>query len=103
MLRCQFLCRVLKTLCIIKIALKLSYFCKKMQNFQALGAPIPDPKIIPPPSRIFHYAPAHKYEPDFFFTNRKPFFRKASGVFAKKLTALVKMKFDIDICLLYMF
>ena len=26
----------------IKIALKLSYFCKKMQNFLALGAPPPD-------------------------------------------------------------
>ena len=26
----------------IKIALKLSYFCKKMQNFRALGAPPPD-------------------------------------------------------------
>ena len=26
----------------IKIALKLSYFCKKMQNFQALEAPPPD-------------------------------------------------------------
>ena len=35
MLRCQFLCYVLKTLFFIKIALKLSYFCKKMQNFRA--------------------------------------------------------------------
>ena len=35
MLRCQFLCYVLKRLFFIKIALKLSYFCKKMQNFRA--------------------------------------------------------------------
>ena len=44
MLRCQFLCHVLKALFFIKTALKLSYFCKKMQNFQALGAPPPDPR-----------------------------------------------------------
>ena len=43
MLRCQFLCHVLKALFFIKIALKLSYFFKKMQNFGALGAPPPDP------------------------------------------------------------
>ena len=49
MLRCQFLCHVLKTLFFIKIALKLSYFWKNMQNFQALGAPLPDPPNIPPP------------------------------------------------------
>ena len=28
----------------ITIALKLSYFCKKMQNFRALWAPPPDPR-----------------------------------------------------------
>ena len=44
MLRWQFLCHVLKALFFIKIALKLSYFCKKMQNFQALGAEPPDPR-----------------------------------------------------------
>ena len=38
MLRYQFLCHVLKALLFIKIALKLSYYCKKMQNFRALGA-----------------------------------------------------------------
>ena len=48
MLRCQFLCHVLKALFFIKIALKLSYFCKKMQNFRALGAPPPDPQTSPP-------------------------------------------------------
>ena len=48
MLRYQFLCHVLKVLFFIKIALKLSYFCKKMQNFQALGAPPPDPQDSPP-------------------------------------------------------
>ena len=44
MLRCQFLCHVLKALLFIKIALKLSSFCKKMQNFRALEAPPPDPQ-----------------------------------------------------------
>ena len=39
----QFLCHVLKVLCFIKIALKLSYICEKKQNFQALGAPPPNP------------------------------------------------------------
>ena len=37
MLHCQFLSHVLKALFFIKIALKLSYFCKKMHNLQALG------------------------------------------------------------------
>ena len=40
----KFLCHVLKALFFIKIVLKLSYFCKKMQNFRALGAPAPDPQ-----------------------------------------------------------
>ena len=43
MLGCQFLCHVLKALFSIKIALKLSSFCKKMQNFRALGASPPHP------------------------------------------------------------
>ena len=34
-----------------KIALKLSYFCKKMQNFRARGAPPPDP--LPPAAKGF--------------------------------------------------
>ena len=33
-----------KVLFFIKTALKLSYFCKEMQNFRALGAPPPDPR-----------------------------------------------------------
>ena len=44
MLRCQLLCHILKALFFIKRALKRSYFCKKMQNFRALGAPPPDPR-----------------------------------------------------------
>ena len=36
MLRGQFLCHVLKVLFFIEIVLKLSNFCKKMQNFRAL-------------------------------------------------------------------
>ena len=34
----------LKALFFIKIALKLNYFSKKMQNFRALEAPPPDPR-----------------------------------------------------------
>ena len=64
----QFLCHVLKVLFFIKIALKLSYFWKKMQNFQALGALPPDPRASggwglrpqtpthSPPKRISAYA-----------------------------------------------
>ena len=52
MLRCQFLCLVLKALVFIKIALKLSYFCKKMQNFRTLGALPPDPQDSPPPLQM---------------------------------------------------
>ena len=44
MLRRQFLCYVLKAIFFIKIAPKLSYICKKMPNFWALGAPPPDPR-----------------------------------------------------------
>ena len=82
MLRCQFLCYVLKTLFFIKIALKLSYFCKKMQNFLGLGAPPPDPqpqlasggwrlrpqtqKLAPPPLRISGYAPGSIFGEDLF-------------------------------------
>ena len=43
----NFLCHVLNTLFLIKIVLKLSYFCKKMQNFRALPAPPPDPQNSP--------------------------------------------------------
>ena len=35
MLRCQFLCHVLKAKFFIEIALKLSYFCKTMQKFSS--------------------------------------------------------------------
>ena len=44
MLHCQILCHVLKALLFTKITPKLSYFCTKMQNFRALGAPLPDPR-----------------------------------------------------------
>ena len=36
---------------------KIKLFCKKMQNFQALGAPSPDPQNTLP-LRISGYAPA---------------------------------------------
>ena len=75
MLRCQFLRHVLKALFFIKIAQKLRYFCKKMQNFRALGDPPPDPRTsgswgqnpqtpetAPPPLRIFGYALAKEYQ-----------------------------------------
>ena len=53
----QFLCHVLKALFFIKIALKLSYFFKKMQNYRVLGAPPSDPQNSSPPSRISGYMP----------------------------------------------
>ena len=74
MLRCQFLCHVLKALFFIKIALKLRYFCKKMQTFRALGAPPPAPVGLrrlgaPPPDpqdgpplRISGYASGCAFE-----------------------------------------
>ena len=43
----NFLCHVLKALFFIKIVLKLSYFCKKMQKFRALGARPSDPQNSP--------------------------------------------------------
>ena len=62
----KFVCHVLEALFFIKIALKLSYFCKKLQNFRALGAETPslrqlgasppDPQDSPP-LRISGYAP----------------------------------------------
>ena len=47
MLRCQFLCHVLKALVFNKIALKFKLFLQKTQNFRALGAPPPDPQNSP--------------------------------------------------------
>ena len=45
MLRCQFQCHVLIALFYLKLALNLSYFCQKMQNFSsAKGAFSPDPR-----------------------------------------------------------
>ena len=45
--------------------------------------------------------PSDKYESDFFFTIEIPFFGKASRVFAKRLTALVKTKFNVNINVYY--
>ena len=45
--------------------------------------------------------PLDKYEPDFLFTIGIPFFGKASRVFAKRLTALVNTKFNVDINVYY--
>ena len=71
MLRCRFLCHVLKALFFIKIALKLSYFWKKNAKFRALGAKPPDPRAsgswglrpqtpkTASPLRIFRYAPGY--------------------------------------------
>ena len=52
----SFYATFLKALFFIKIALKLSSFCKKMQDFQALGASPQSPKTAPP-LRISGYAP----------------------------------------------
>ena len=85
MLRCQFLCHVLKAFFLFKYSflLILSYFCKKIAKFSsavgsapippylrckglcpqppAQGASPPDPKIAPPPQlRISGYAPVQE-------------------------------------------
>ena len=41
--------------------------------------------------------PPDKNEPDILFTIAIPFFGKASRMFEKKLTALVKTKFKVDV------
>ena len=84
MLRCQFLRHVLKASFFIKIAIKLSYFCKKMQNFRALGAEPLNPRasggcgLCPqtpktaPPLRVSGYAPAPVIVPwALLLTNQK--------------------------------
>ena len=60
-----------KGIIFIKIAPKLSYICKKMQNLRAMGAPPTDPRAsggwglcpqVPktaPPLQISGYAPEH--------------------------------------------
>ena len=45
--------------------------------------------------------PPNKYELDLLFTIGIPFFGKASRVFAKRLTSLVKTKFNVDINVYY--
>ena len=45
--------------------------------------------------------PSDKYEPDFLFTIGISFFGKALPVFAKRQTALVKTKFNVDINVYY--
>ena len=42
-LHCQFLCRILKAL-FYQTSSKIKLFLKKMQNFEALGAPPSDPQ-----------------------------------------------------------
>ena len=43
-LHCQFLCHVLKALIFIKIFVKFSYFCKKMQLFLCWGLRLQTPR-----------------------------------------------------------
>ena len=47
MLRCQFLCHVLKALFFIKIPLKLSYFCKKIAKFSSARGLRPQTPELP--------------------------------------------------------
>ena len=66
MLSCRFLCRhVLKALFFIKIALKLSHFCKKMQRppmaSGGWGLRPQTPKTAPP-FRMSGYAPGCAFE-----------------------------------------
>ena len=46
-----------KSIIFAKIALKLSYICKKMHSFRTLVAPPSYPQNGPPPLRISGYAP----------------------------------------------
>ena len=61
MLRCQLLCHILKALFFIKIALKLSYFCKKNAKFSSARSSAPRPPKQLSPLRISGYAPGNKY------------------------------------------
>ena len=61
MLRCQFLCHVLKALFFIKVALKLSYICKKMQNFRGWGLRPQTP--VPPAAGGFAPRPPRQPPP----------------------------------------
>ena len=61
-LRCQFLCHVLKTVFSIKIALKLSYFCKKKcKIFQHWGLRPQTP--VPPAAGSFALPPYPHWSP----------------------------------------
>ena len=84
MLRCQFLCYVLKTF-YIKIALKLSYFCKKMQIFERWGLRPQTPKLAPPPLRISVYAPGSVFGEDLFFWSSPEFREKKCSIFGEDL------------------
>ena len=72
MLRCQFLCYVLKASFFIKIALKFSYFCKKNTKFSSAGGSAPRPPclrrlgVLPPdpqPPSAGGFAPAPPLPP----------------------------------------
>ena len=60
------------------------YINKTLQKFEKRQNSLPD-----------------KYKTDFPFAIGIPFFGKASRVFAKRLTALVKTKFNVDINVYY--
>ena len=60
MLRCQFLCHVLKTLLFIKMALKSQISIVstlKKKTLRRLGTSPPDPQNSPSPLRVSGYAP----------------------------------------------
>ena len=76
----------------IKIALKLSYFCKKMQNFWALGAPPPDPHKQPLPLRISGYAPG-RYPIFFYILGKKSRFNVFGSHFARVQSHLKELNF----------
>ena len=65
--RCQFLCHVLKAIFFIEMALKLSYFCKKMQNFRALGLR-PQTPVPPAAGGFAHRPPKQPHHREFLAT-----------------------------------
>ena len=97
MLRCQFLCYVLKTLFFIKIALKLSYFCNKFKIFErwrlhpqtlvppATGSFVPRPKNYPPPLRVSGYAPGPIFSENLFLGFHLNSGKKKCSIFGEDL------------------
>ena len=87
MLRCQFLCYVLKTFC-IKIALKISYFCKKCKIFERWGFRPQTQKLAPSSLRMSGYAPGSIFGEELFFGLHLNSGKKKGSIFGEDLFLL---------------